>query len=68
MKLILKAYIERITKTIFNELGFNDNTDDTRLEQYLRWNLLNWVCRVGNSDCINEARKQFDNYKTLGVK
>jgi aminopeptidase N len=55
-------YILKMTEKAYNMLGFEQKSDDTSLDIYLRTKVLSWACRYGHPDCIDKANSYFNNH------
>eukprot|EP00099_Drosophila_melanogaster_P028720 NP_732654.1 uncharacterized protein Dmel_CG31198 [Drosophila melanogaster] len=58
-------YIQTLTNKAYNQLGFNEASNDTALDIYLRTKILSWACRYGSSDCISQAQGYFQSLATV---
>lgn len=60
---VFKKHILYLIENIYNKLGFEKATGDTRLDVYNRAQILSWACKYGNEDCIDQAKKHFEAYQ-----
>lgn len=59
------TYIKQLTAKAYSKLGFNETPDDSALDIYLRTKVLSWSCRYGHTDCINQAKAQFNSLSNV---
>ncbi|XP_017020701.1 membrane alanyl aminopeptidase [Drosophila kikkawai] len=59
------SYIQQLTQKAYNQLGFNETSEDRALDIYLRTKVLSWACRYGSTDCINKAKSYFQSLATV---
>ncbi|XP_022221219.2 membrane alanyl aminopeptidase [Drosophila obscura] len=59
------GYIQDLTKKAYQKLGFNETTNDSALDIYLRTKVLNWACRYGSADCVRQAKNYFNSLSTV---
>ncbi|XP_064552682.1 membrane alanyl aminopeptidase [Drosophila montana] len=58
-------YIQQLTAKAYSQLGFNETSNETALDIYLRTKVLSWSCRFGNADCISKAQSYFKSLSTV---
>lgn len=54
------AYIRDLTSKAYEQLGFEQKSNDTTLDIYNRAKILAWACKFGKPECISEAKKYFN--------
>lgn len=59
------TYIRQLTNKAYSTLGFEESSQNSALEIYLRTKVLSWSCRYGNVDCINRAKSYFRSLSTV---
>ncbi|XP_031848716.1 suppressor of ER stress-induced death [Nomia melanderi] len=60
-----RVYILKLIDNVYKQVGFKDNPDDPQLTVFTRINVLTWACKFGHEDCIQNARKQFYNWRNM---
>ncbi|XP_011688674.1 PREDICTED: aminopeptidase N [Wasmannia auropunctata] len=54
-----EAYIQKLLKPLYLELGENSQPDEPSWKTHMRGLMQNFLCRAGYQPCIKEARDQF---------
>eukprot|EP00090_Calanus_glacialis_P046064 TRINITY_DN885_c0_g1_i5.p1 TRINITY_DN885_c0_g1~~TRINITY_DN885_c0_g1_i5.p1 ORF type:complete len:807 (+),score=220.22 TRINITY_DN885_c0_g1_i5:315-2423(+) len=57
-----KRYMLKLIDPIYTKLGFNARPEDGHLDIKLRKKAISWACSMGNKDCLNKARENFDDW------
>lgn len=52
---VLKEYLKWLILPTFQELGFDQKSNDSHLTILNRGQILDWACRIGISECIDNA-------------
>ncbi|XP_004523070.1 membrane alanyl aminopeptidase [Ceratitis capitata] len=60
-------YIQELTKTVYEKLGFDESSNDTALDIYNRAKVLSWACKFGKTECISKVKEYFANINTTPV-
>ncbi|CAG0886917.1 unnamed protein product [Cyprideis torosa] len=53
-----RAFMQNLTKPIFEELGWTDSANEAHTRRRLRANILDVACDVGVQSCLDEAGKR----------
>lgn len=59
---VFKKHVLYLIENIYNKLGFEKATGDSRLDVYNRAQILSLACKFGNEDCIEQAKAHFEAY------
>ncbi|ROT69094.1 putative Aminopeptidase N precursor [Penaeus vannamei] len=51
----LKRYLLDLVLPLYESVGFDNNIEDSFLEQKKRKIAVTWACRLGHKDCLNKA-------------
>nr|XP_027223205.1 aminopeptidase N-like [Penaeus vannamei] len=51
----LKRYLLDLVLPLYESVGFDNNIEDSFLEQKKRKIAVKWACRLGHKDCLNKA-------------
>jgi len=57
--LVLQAYIEKLISKIYNTIGYTAKAGEDSLTKITREDVTRWACRIGMSDCRQNARADF---------
>merc|ERR1719153_1277968 len=60
-----KRFMLKRIEPIFTKLGFNAREDDTHLDILLRKQVVRWACSMGNKQCLEEAKENFNDWMKL---
>ncbi|KAF5272303.1 hypothetical protein FQR65_LT04961 [Abscondita terminalis] len=61
-----KIFLEKIfTGSILNTITMQERANDTLENKYLRIELINWLCRLGNKQCTSYALDAFNKNSTI---
>ncbi|XP_012148075.1 suppressor of ER stress-induced death [Megachile rotundata] len=58
-----RVYILKLLDNVYKQVGFKDNPGDPQLTVFTRIDVLTWACNFGHEDCIQNAVKQFYNWR-----
>ncbi|XP_053945437.1 membrane alanyl aminopeptidase-like [Anastrepha ludens] len=61
------SYIIELTETAYNQLGFDERSNDTALDIYNRAKILSWSCKAGRTECIQKSQEHFAKIDTTPV-
>lgn len=59
-----QEFIRRKVKPLADKLGWENKPDDKHIQKYLRSAILRSACSAGDSDCIGNATKIFNEWRT----
>ncbi|KYN33599.1 Aminopeptidase N [Trachymyrmex septentrionalis] len=59
----IKSYISSLIDGINAQLGYEDQEYDDRLTVLLRQEVNNWLCKLGNDECINNYAEKYKKWK-----
>ena len=48
-----------LVNPLYDYVKFNESSSDAHLLTFLRSSALDWACRLGNADCIQNSRNYF---------
>jgi aminopeptidase N len=52
-------FIGEVLSEVYEEVGYFPKTDDAHTQILLRNNVLNWLCRYGHEDCLQNSAEEF---------
>lgn len=58
-----RVYILKLLDNVYKQVGFIDNPGDPQLTVFTRIDVLSWACSFGHEDCVQNAVKQFYNWR-----
>ncbi|XP_076247540.1 suppressor of ER stress-induced death isoform X2 [Calliopsis andreniformis] len=58
-----RVYILKLIDHLYKKIGFKDNLGDPQLKVFTRMSVLTWACNFGHEDCVQNAVKQFYNWR-----
>ncbi|KZC13132.1 Aminopeptidase N [Dufourea novaeangliae] len=58
-----RVYILQLLDNAYKQVGFKDNPGDPQLTVFTRVDVLLWACNFGHEDCVQNAVKQFHNWR-----
>ena len=64
LKYAYNDYIENLVGDLYKQVGWNDTNDNDDLHKQFRIILIDLACGAGIEDCLNNAKKLFNEYKT----
>lgn len=64
LKYAYNDYIKNLVGDLYNDVGWNDISDTNDLHKQLRIILIDLACGAGIEDCLDGAKKLFNEYKT----
>lgn len=53
----------KLVSHAYDYLGLKPKANDTRMDIYNRIPIANYACRLGNKQCIDDARNDYNRYK-----
>lgn len=62
MTTFLQAYMTSLVTPYYNYVGFQENLNDPHLTKYSRIDAMNWACKLGVPDCVQNS---LSTYATL---
>lgn len=60
----LKEHILTLVNVVYLQLGFEGDANDSQMTRLNRQLILAWVCRLGNVDCVDKAKKIFTEWRS----
>lgn len=61
-----QTFMTELTKKIYGDVGFHDvinlNNDAEHLNHLLRSKIVQWACKLGVQDCLNNSKRLFDEW------
>ncbi|CAL7935732.1 unnamed protein product [Xylocopa violacea] len=58
-----RAYVLKLLDNVYKQVGFKDSPGDPQLTVFTRIDVLTWACNFGHEDCVQNAVKQFYNWR-----
>lgn len=58
-----QVYVLKLLDNVYKQVGFTDNVGDPQLTVFTRIDVLTWACNFGHEDCVQNAVKQFYNWR-----
>ncbi|XP_017767304.1 PREDICTED: aminopeptidase N isoform X1 [Eufriesea mexicana] len=58
-----RVYVLKLLENVYKQVGFKDNRGDPQLTVFTRIDVLTWACNFGHEDCVQNAVKQFYNWR-----
>ncbi|CAL1295996.1 unnamed protein product [Larinioides sclopetarius] len=58
-----KTYLIEQLKRNYEQLGWEESSDENILTQYKRVSTLAWLCGYGYKDCVQKAQEKFDQWR-----
>ncbi|XP_054003259.1 aminopeptidase N isoform X2 [Hylaeus anthracinus] len=58
-----RVYVLKLLDNVYKQVGFKDNLGDPQLTVFTRIDVLTWACNFGHEDCVQNAMKQFHNWR-----
>lgn len=65
---ILQNHILELLNKVYKHLTFVPKDGESRLDVYNRDQILSWACKFGHSECIDNAKAQFNKFQTVSYK
>ena len=59
-------FVEHLLEDRYHSLTFDESDNDKHLDKLSRISVLNWMCKVGYSDCVAKSKTYFDDWKNNG--
>lgn len=57
-----QEYLLALLTPLYNSVGFEDDLDDSHLDQYKRVIALSWACKLGLQDCVANSVKLYEDW------
>ncbi|XP_048262950.1 aminopeptidase N isoform X2 [Bombus terrestris] len=58
-----RVYILKLLDNVYKQVGFKDSSGDSQLTVFTRMEVLTWACTFGHDDCVQNAVRQFYNWR-----
>ncbi|KOC62990.1 Aminopeptidase N [Habropoda laboriosa] len=58
-----RIYVLKLLDNVYKQVGFKDSPGDPQLTVFTRIDVLTWACNFGHEDCVQNALKQFYNWR-----
>ncbi|CAK9804071.1 Aminopeptidase N [Anthophora plagiata] len=58
-----RIYVLKLLDNVYKQVGFKDNLGDPQLTVFTRIGVLTWACNFGYDDCVQNAVKQYYNWR-----
>lgn len=55
--------MSKLLTKVYATVGFQDTIKDEQLTVFTRIDVLNWACKLGQTDCVNNSVRQFHNWR-----
>lgn len=59
---VFNWFVNDLMDNIYKHLTFEPRKDESRTEVYNRVNILTWVCKHENEECIEKSKEAFEDY------
>lgn len=58
-----RIYVLKLLDNVYKQVGFKDSLGDPQLTVFTRIGVLTWACNFGYDDCVQNAVKQYYNWR-----
>ncbi len=67
-KKLMKVFVSQLLKARYESLGFDPQAGDTHMDAISRSSVIDWMCLLKNSDCIQRAKYYYREWVYEGTR